>query len=189
LVLVGSDQVEHASPPIADPADHRFDGATEDFQKELVRGGFAAVGFVCALTGHRYHDRPMKQWFLSETAGVPGHDSPRPAQTVLNYLENRGDLDMSRVGMSGEGSGASIATLASAVEARIKVLDVLDPWGDWPTWMSTSPFVPDDERPDYMKPEFLKKAATMRRSIGWQRLRRRDFGCSRTCSRLIRRSR
>ena len=188
-MLVGSDQVEHASPPIADPADHRFDGATEDFQTELVRGGFAAVGFVCALTGHRYHDRPMKQWFLSETAGVPGHDSPRPAQTVLNDLENRGDLDMSRVGMFGQGSGASIATLASAVDTRIKVLDVLDPWGDWPTWMSMSPFVPDDERPDYMKPEFLKKAATVRRSIGCQRLRRRDFGCSRTCSRLIRRSR
>ena len=34
--------------------------------EELVtRDGFAAIGFVSALTGHRYHDRPMKQWFLS----------------------------------------------------------------------------------------------------------------------------
>ena len=49
LVLVGSHQVEHASPPIADPADHRFDGATEDFQKELVWGGFAAVGLFALL--------------------------------------------------------------------------------------------------------------------------------------------
>src|SRR6267154_318583 len=31
----------------------------EIFQKALIKGGFAAVGFVSALTGHRYHDRPM----------------------------------------------------------------------------------------------------------------------------------
>ena len=56
---------------------------------------------------------------------------------------------------------ASIAILASAVDSRIRALDVLDPWGDWPTWIATSPFVPEDERTDYMKPEFLKKAATL----------------------------
>src|SRR5258707_10363042 len=38
----------------------------ETFQKALTKDGFAAVGFVSALTGHRYHDRPMKEWFLSE---------------------------------------------------------------------------------------------------------------------------
>jgi hypothetical protein len=135
------------------------------FQKELVKDGFAAVGFVSALTGHRYHDRPMKEWFISELQeclGTTAHD----VQMVLNYLETRGDLDMSRVGMFGQGSGASIAILASAVDPRIKVLDVLDPWGDWPTWMATSPFVPEDERPDYVKPEFLKKAATME-TLDW----------------------
>jgi hypothetical protein len=68
---------------------------------------------------------------------------------------------MSRVGMFGQGSGASIAILASAVDPRIKVLDVLDPWGDWPTWTATSPFVPDDERAEYLKPQFLKKAAAL----------------------------
>jgi hypothetical protein len=135
------------------------------FQKELIKDGFAAVGFVSALTGHRYHDRPMKEWFISELQeclGTTAHD----VQMVLNYLETRGDLDISRVGMFGQGSGASIAILASAVDPRIKVLDVLDPWGDWPTWMATSPFVPEDERPDYMKPEFLKKAATME-TLDW----------------------
>jgi hypothetical protein len=63
--------------------------------------------------------------------------------------------------MFGQGSGASIAILASAADPRIKVLDVLDPWGDWPTWIATSPFVPEEERPDYLKPEFLKKAAAL----------------------------
>lgn len=132
----------------------------EVFQKALIKDGFAAVGFVSALTGHRYHDRPMKEWFVSdlqECLGTTAHD----VQMVLNYLTARGDLDMTRVGMFGQGSGASIAILASSVDPRIKVLDVLDPWGDWPVWMSTSPVVPEEERPDYVKAEFLKKAAAL----------------------------
>jgi hypothetical protein len=132
----------------------------EVFQNALTKDGFAAVGFVSALTGQRYHDRPMKEWFLSElqeSLATSAHD----VQMVINYLATRGDLDMSRVGMFGQGSGATIAILASAVDPRIKVLDVLDPWGDWPTWMANSPFVPPDERPDYVKPEFLKKAAAL----------------------------
>jgi hypothetical protein len=130
----------------------------EVFQKALTRGGFAVVGFVSALTGHRYHDRPMREWFLSElqeSLATSAHD----VQMILNYLETRGDLDTARVGMFGQGSGATIAILASAADPRIKALDVLDPWGDWATWIATSPFVPDDERADYLKPEFLKKAA------------------------------
>jgi hypothetical protein len=132
----------------------------EIFQNALTKDGFAAVGFVSSLTGHRYHDRPMKEWFLSElqeSLATSAHD----VQMVLNYLAARGDLDMSRVGMFGQGSGASIAILASAADSRIKVLDVLDPWDDWPTWMATSPFVPEDERAEYVKPEFLKKAAAL----------------------------
>jgi hypothetical protein len=80
---------------------------------------------------------------------------------VLDYLATRNDLDTGRVGMFTQGSGASIAILASAVDPRIKVLDALDPWGDWPTWMADSPFVPEDERAEYVRPEFLKKAATL----------------------------
>jgi hypothetical protein len=132
----------------------------EVFQEALTKDGFAAVGFVSALTGHRYHDRPMKEWFLSElqeSLATSAHN----VQMILDYLNSRGDLDMSRVGMFGQGSGASIAILASAVDPRIKVLDVLDPWGDWPIWMTSSPFVPEDERPDYVKAEFLKKVATL----------------------------
>ncbi|HLX84746.1 MAG TPA: hypothetical protein VKR59_12665 [Terriglobales bacterium] len=130
------------------------------FQEAVTKDGFAAVGFVSALTGSRYHDRPLKQWFLSELQESLG-ESAHDVQMVLNYLDTRGDLDMSRVGMFGQGSGGSIAILASAVDQRIKVLDVLDPWGDWPIWMAESPFVPENERPDYVKADFLKNAAKL----------------------------
>ena len=132
----------------------------EEYQQLVTRNGVAAVGFVSALTGHRYHDRSMKQWFLSELQecfATSAHD----VQMVLNYLDSRGDLDMGRVGMFTQGSGASIAILAAAVDPRIKVLEALDPWGDWPTWMATSPFVPENERSEYVKPEFLKKVAAL----------------------------
>ena len=102
----------------------------------------------------------MKQWFLSElqeSLATSAHD----VQMVLNYLASRDDLDMDRVGMFAQGSGASIAILASAVDPRIKVLEALDPWGDWPTWMARSPFVPEQERADYLKPEFQKKIDTL----------------------------
>jgi len=133
---------------------------SDTFEELVTRNGCAAVGFVSALTGHRYHNRPMKQWFLSElqeSLATSVHD----VQMVLNYLTARGDLDMNRVGMFGQGSGASIAILASAVDPRIKVLEAMDPWGDWPVWLATSPFVPENERADYVKPEFLKKVAKL----------------------------
>ena len=234
LARLGVAQFTQASPPVADPADHRFQGVQEDwtspaltnshlkptrplefvtenprytvellqvqwrwgdpidlyvmkpkgvkkppvilylygyptstdifknddYEDLVTRNGFAAVGFVSALTGHRYHDRPMKEWFLSELQeclATSAHD----VQMVLNYLATRDDLDMSRVGMFAQGSGASIAIMASAVDPRIKVLEALDPWGDWPAWMATSPFVPENERAEYVKPEFLKKIAVL----------------------------
>jgi hypothetical protein len=102
----------------------------------------------------------MREWFISELQeclAVSAHD----VQMVLNYLSTRGDLDMDRVGIFAEGSGASIAILASAADARIKVVDAVDPWGDWPTWMATSPFVPQDERANYITPGYLKKVAIL----------------------------
>ena len=132
-----------------------------DAYEDLVtKNGFAAVGFVSALTGHRYHDRPLKQWFLSElqeSLATSAHD----VQMVLNYLASRDDLDMDRIGMFATGSGASIAILTSAVDPRIKVLEALDPWSDWPTWLATSPFVPEDERAQYVTPDFLKRVAPL----------------------------
>ena len=133
----------------------------EDFQKAATKDGFAAVGFVSALTGHRYHDRPAKEWFISElqeSLATSAHD----VQMVLDYLATRNDLDLTRVGMFTQGSGSSIAILASAVDPRIKILDTLDPWGDWPTWIAKSPFIlEEDERAEYVKPAFLEKVAKL----------------------------
>jgi hypothetical protein len=130
----------------------------DDFCRLLTRNGFAAVGFVPALTGQRYHDRPMKEWFISElqeSLATSTHD----VQMILNYLASRGDLDMSRVGMFGDGAGASIAILASAADPRIKALDLLDPWGDWPKWLAMSTLIPENERANYLTPEFLQRVA------------------------------
>jgi len=126
--------------------------------QRTTSGGYAAVGLVPALTGQRYHDRPMKQWFVSElqeSLGKSTHD----VQMVLNYLATRGDVDMNEVGVFGVGAGGTIAVAAASVDSRIKAIDLLDPWGDWPVWMQKSDVIPDNERPAYLKPEFLKKVA------------------------------
>jgi len=130
------------------------------WQRAVTKDGFAAVGFCTALTGHRYHDRPLRQWFVSELQESLA-DSAHDVQMVLNYLAGRDDLDMNRVGIFAEGSGASIAILASAVDPRIKAIDAVGPWGDWPAWMANSPFVPKNERDDYVKPDYLKKVAAL----------------------------
>jgi len=132
----------------------------ENWQQSVTKDGFAAVAFVSALTGHRYHDRPFREWFISdlqECLATSAHD----VQMVLDYLSARNDLDMRRVGVFSQGSGASIAILASAVDPRIRVLDTIDPWCDWPTWMAQSTLVPEEERANYVKPEFLKNLATL----------------------------
>jgi hypothetical protein len=136
---------------------------TDRFQDDgwcqrTTSGGYAAVGLVPALTGQRYHDRPMKEWFVSElqeSLGKSAHD----VQMVLNYLAERGDVDMSNVGVFGVGAGGTIAVMAASVDSRIKAIDLLDPWGDWPSWMQKSAVIPEEERPAYVKPEFLKKVA------------------------------
>jgi hypothetical protein len=137
----------------------------ESWQQSVTKDGFAAVGFVSALTGHRYHDRPMREWFVSELQeclATTAHD----VQMILNYLGSRDDLDMRRVGLFSQGSGASIAILASAVDSRIQVLDMIDPWGDWPTWMAQSFLVPEEERVNYVKPEFLRNVALLE-PVNW----------------------
>jgi hypothetical protein len=131
-----------------------------DYCKFLVKDGYAAIGFASALTSARYHDRPLKKWFVSElreSLATSAHD----VQMILNFLATRGDMDMERVGMFGDGSGASIAILAAAVDPRIKTLDLLNPWGDWPDWIAKSTRIPEKERPDYLKPEFLAGVAPL----------------------------
>src|ERR1700682_4912581 len=136
---------------------------TDRFQDDgwcqrTTSGGYAAVGLVPALTGQRYHDRPMKEWFVSELQEALGK-STHDVQMVLNYLADRGDVDMSNVGVFGVGAGGTIAVMAASVDSRIKAIDLLDPWGDWPVWMQKAAVVPDEARPASVKPEFLKKVA------------------------------
>lgn len=132
----------------------------ENFQKLSTKGGFAVVGFLSALTGHRFHDRPMSMWFVSElqeSLATSAHD----VQMVLDYLGTRGDLDSSRVGLFGQGSGATIGILAAAVDPRIAVLDTLDPWGDWPDWTQNTTLIPEEERGFMTRPEFLERVAPL----------------------------
>ena len=129
-----------------------------DWCERVTARGYAAVGFVPALTGHRYHDRPMKEWFVSElqeSLAASAHD----VQMVLNYLQSRGDLNMDRTGMFGTGAGGTIALMTASVDHRIKAVDILNPWGDWPVWMAQSKLIPEEERPSYVKAEFLSKVA------------------------------
>jgi dienelactone hydrolase len=128
----------------------------DEFDQTVTENGFAAVGFVSALTGERFHDRPMKEWFVSDLQEALG-SSVHDVQLILNYLTKRGDLDMTRVGMFGDGSGASIAILSAATDPRIQAVDLFDAWGDWPDWLAHSSLIQlEDERADYLKPEFLK---------------------------------
>jgi hypothetical protein len=126
--------------------------------KRATADGFAAVGFVSALSQDRFGFRPMKQWFVSELPEAVG-STVHDVQLILNYLADRGDMDMERVGMLGIGSGGTIAILAAYADPRIKTLDVLDPWGDWPDWLEQSPVVPQSERAKYTTAAFLKSAA------------------------------
>jgi cephalosporin-C deacetylase-like acetyl esterase len=129
-----------------------------DYCVRVTANGFAAIGFVSALTGHRYHGRPMKEWFVSELQESLG-SSVHDVQMILNFLSTRDDLDLSKVGMFGEGSGGTIAVLAAAADPRIKAIDLLDPWGDWPDWVRDSNIIPENERANYLQPEFLQKVA------------------------------
>lgn len=145
----------------------------DEFCKFLVKAGFAAVGFVSALTEQRFHDRPTQQTFVSrleESLGATVHD----VQMILNYLETRGDLDMQRVGMWGDGSGASIAIMTTAIDPRIKTLDLLDPWGDWPDWLAQSSLVPKDSRATFLMPEFLASVEDLEPMKALAKLRKQN---------------
>lgn len=142
---------------------YSFPQDTDRFKQDYWCGvttgsGFAAVGFVSALTGQRLEYRSPKDDFfnqLRESIGASVHD----LQMILNFLETRDEFDMTRVGMFGQGSGGAIAVLASAVDPRIKALDLLTPWGDWPEFLAKSTFIRPEERGDVNKPEFVKSVS------------------------------
>lgn len=130
------------------------------FCKKLVENGVAAVGFTSALTAERFARRPFKQWFVSqlqESLTMSAHD----AQEILNYLATRGDVDTRHVGFFGMGSGATIAALAVKADARIQAVDLIEPWGDWKNFLAESKIVSDEDRPNFLKPEFLKNVEAL----------------------------
>jgi len=112
------------------------------------------------MTGQRYHTRPMREWFVSELQEALG-TSTHDVQMLLSYLVSRGDMDTTKVGMLGEGSGGAIALLAASTDSRIRFIDAINPWGDWPDWLKESRVVPEGERAAYLEPEFLQKVAIL----------------------------
>jgi dienelactone hydrolase len=131
-----------------------------NYCKTVTKYGFAAVGFVSALTGQRYHDRPMKESFISEfpeSLVTSVHD----VQMILNYLTTRGDFDMQHVGMFGQGSGGTIAILAAAADNRLKAVDVLDPWGDWPDWFAGSSILQGHDHAQFLTSQFQESIANL----------------------------
>jgi hypothetical protein len=144
---------------------YTYPSSTDRFKSDdwcgiTTTSGFAAVGFVSSYTGHRLEMRSPKATFFTdfqESIGATVHD----VQMILNYLDNRGDLDMKRVGMYGQGSGGTIAILASAVDPRIKALDVLTPWGDWPHFFAQTRYVAPEQRARFSSPDFLAGIAAL----------------------------
>jgi hypothetical protein len=128
--------------------------------QRATAGGFAAIGFVPALAEDRFQMRPMKQWYLSELQEALG-ETTHDVQMILKFLEQRQDFDLTRVGIFGTGSGATVGILAAAADARIQSLDLLNPWGDWPNWIRTTQLLAPVERKDYATPEFLGKVAPL----------------------------
>jgi len=138
-----------------------FPSETDRFKNDgycqrVTQNGAAAIGFVSAFTGHRAEHHPPRQWFVSELPEALA-STVHDVQMVLNYLDSRGDLDISRVGIFGQGSGGAIAILAAAADPRLKALDLLDPWGDWPDWLAKTDVLQKEARADYLKPDFLKQ--------------------------------
>ncbi len=128
--------------------------------QRVTAEGFAAIGFVPSLAEDRFAMRPMKQWYLSELQEALA-ETTHDVQMVLNYLKERGDFELTRVGIFGTGSGATVGILAAAADPRIQALDLVNPWGDWPSWMKTTPLLSPVERKEYLTPEFLAKTAAM----------------------------
>jgi hypothetical protein len=124
----------------------------------MTADGFAAVGFLSSYTGARLDMRSPATTFFTdfqESLASSVHD----VQLILDYLATRGDLDMTRVGMYGQGSGGTIAILASSVDKRIRALDVVTPWGDWLNFFAQSRYVAADKRAKFLAPEFQGKIA------------------------------
>jgi hypothetical protein len=128
----------------------------DDYCKWITDKGIAFAGFEPSYTGERYKSGPMKEWFISELP-VSMSRTVHDVQIIIDYLGSRGELDKTRVGMFGQGSGGTAGILASSVDPRIKVLDALSPWGDWKNWTkSASEIRTPEDRKRFSSNPFLK---------------------------------
>lgn len=131
----------------------------DEFCKWITSKGIAFVGFEGSYTGERYKTGPMKEWFISELP-VSMSRTVHDVQIISDYVSSRADLDKTRIGMFGQGSGGTAGILASSVDARIKVLDVMNPWGDWNNWTrSASEIRTPEDRTRFISSPFLKSIA------------------------------
>ncbi len=140
----------------------------------ITAGGCAAIGFDTALTGERFRMRPMREWFVSEmpeSLSTSAHD----VQLILNYLATRNDLDMTRIGIFGQGSGGTISILAAGADPRIKAVDILTPWGDWPHWAQATSAIPKKDKSIYTLPKFQGRVAPLDPVIWLARLKDRQL--------------
>lgn len=126
----------------------------------VTSGGVAAVGFEIALTGGRFRDRPMRQTMLTELQEALG-STVHDVKFILDYMDKSGQFDMNHIGMFGDAVGGAVAILAAAADPRIKAVDTLEPWGDWPDFLAKSPVIKEGEHANYLTPEFLKKVAPL----------------------------
>ena len=94
---------------------------------------------------------------LPESLTTSVHD----VQKILNYLATRHDIESTRIGMFGQGSGGTIALLAASVDPRLRAIDVLDAWGDWPDWLAASPIVPEFQRTELIQPNALQALSNL----------------------------
>lgn len=156
---------------------------SDDWCRNVTQHGFTAVGFVSALTGQRYHDRPWKETFvteLPETLAESVHD----VQLMLDFLDTRKDLDKSRYGIFGQGSGGTIALLAASVDRRLKAVDVIDPWGDWPVFFQSSPVLLDSERQTLLTQKSLDALAPLEPTVAMNHLSGRALRLQQTTMNL-----
>jgi len=103
----------------------------------------------------------MKEWFVSELQEALAK-SAHDVQMAVEYLSERGDVDMNNVGIFGVGAGGHHRGCGGLGGFPIKAIDLVAPWGDWPGgWRSRHS--PGEERPKLLQAGFLKNVRPLTR--------------------------
>ena len=130
----------------------------DTFCANATSNGAAVIGFESQLTGNRYHNVPMKEWFVSKL-DMCMDDTVEDVRQIVRYIKSLPDLDATRIGMLGVGSGGSVALMAAAHEPAIRVVQVLNPWGNWPEWIAKCKEVIPADKPKFLTKKYLASVA------------------------------